>query len=266
MIALIPMAGEGSRFQQEGYTTPKPLLDVLGKPMVIQAAASLPVADQYIFICRAFHIAEYHIDQALRQYYPEAEIITVDALTEGQASTCLLAKDLINNNQELLIGASDNGMQYDRARFNEATKDVDCLVFTFRNNVTVVPKPQQYGWVAVDEDLVATKVSVKVPISPDPIHDHAVVGAFWFKNGSLFVDAAERMIEKNRRVNNEFYVDECINEVIEAGYRVKVFEIDQYVCWGTPNDLRTFMYWESFFRQESFHPYSGPSPVTTVEG
>lgn len=257
MITLIPMAGEGSRFKAEGYTTPKPLIPVLGKPMVVQAAESLPVADDYIFICRAFHISEYGIDQHLKAHYPEAKIITVDALTEGQASTCLLAKDLINNDQALAIGASDNGMQYDMAAFEAATKDADCLVFTFRNNVTVVPKPQQYGWVAVDQTGKATKVSVKVPISDNPIRDHAVVGAFWFRKGSLFVEAAEKMIARNRRVNNEFYVDECINELIEAGYNVRAFEVDKYVCWGTPNDLRTFEYWEHFFRSENFHPYKG---------
>lgn len=257
MIALIPMAGEGSRFKAEGYETPKPLIHVLGKPMVIQAAESLPKSDRYIFICRSFHISEYQIDKHLKDYYPQAEIITVDQLTEGQASTCLLAKDLVNTDEPLLIGASDNGMQYDMSRFEAEAQDADCFVFTFRNNVTVVPKPKQYGWVAVDDQGNATKVSVKVPISDNPIKDHAVVGAFYFKKGSLFVEAAERMIAKNRRVNNEFYVDECINEVIEAGYKVKAFEIDYYICWGTPNDYRTFNYWESFFRQESWHPYNG---------
>jgi dTDP-glucose pyrophosphorylase len=255
MIALVPMAGEGARFKAEGYTVPKPLIEVLGKPMVVQATASLPPADNHIFICRSFHIAEYQIDQALYQYYPNADILIVDHLTEGQASTCLIAKDYINNNKPLLIGASDNGMQYDLNRFYTETEKADCLVFTFRNNVTVVPKPQQYGWVAVDADNFATKVSVKVPISDSPLKDHAIVGAFWFREGKVFVDAAERMIAKNRRVNGEFYVDETINEVIEAGYKVKVFEIDQYICWGTPNDLRTFFYWEEFFKKETFHPY-----------
>lgn len=255
MITLIPMAGEGSRFKAEGYTTPKPLIEVLGKPMVVQATDSLPASDKKIFICRSFHIAEYGIDKHLKDHYPEASIITVDQLTEGQASTCLLAKEHINVEESLAIGASDNGMQYDAAAFEAATQDADCLVFTFRNNVTVVPKPQQYGWVAVDENGRATKVSVKVPISEKPINDHAVVGAFWFKHGKLFVEAAEKMIAKNRRVNNEFYVDECINELIEAGYVVKAFEIDKYICWGTPNDLRTFEYWQEFFSKEKFHPY-----------
>lgn len=250
------MAGEGARFKNEGYKTPKPLLSVLGKPMVVKATESLPPADKYLYVCRYFHITEYGIDREIQNYYPEATVITVDKLTEGQASTCLLARDYINTEESLIIGASDNGMLYSEQQFLEASQEADCLVFTFRNNVTVVPKPQQYGWVAVDEHNNATKVSVKVPISDKPLEDHAVVGAFWFRQGRFFVEAAERMIAKNRRINGEFYVDECINELIEAGLKVKVFEIDYYVCWGTPNDLRTFEYWESFFSQADFHPYS----------
>jgi dTDP-glucose pyrophosphorylase len=247
MNILIPMAGAGSRFQKEGYTIPKPLIPVDGTPMVIKATKALPKGDKHIFICRDFHISEYKIEVELKKYYPEANIITVDKLTEGQASTCLFAETLINNKEELCIGASDNGMIYENARFEEAKKNSDCLIFTFRNNVTVVPKPKQYGWVATDAENNATKISVKIPVSDNPIKDHAIVGAFWFKEGSYFVEAAHQMIAKNRRVNGEFYVDECINDLISSGKKVKVFEIDYYICWGTPDDLKTYEYWENFF-------------------
>jgi hypothetical protein len=147
----------------------------------------------------------------------------------------------------LVIGASDNGMIYDRSNFEHASKDADAIIFTFRNNPAVLEKPQAYGWVKVDDDLCVERVSVKVPISQDPMKDHAVVGTFWFKTGKLFVDAAEHMIAANTRINNEFYVDECMNDLLELGYKVKVFEIDHYVCWGTPNDYKTFNYWNEFF-------------------
>ena len=250
MNILIPMAGAGSRFQKEGYVIPKPLILVQGTPIVVQATRALPVGERHIFICRDFHVSEYNIGVKIKDFFPEADIITVDKLTEGQASTCLLAKRLIDNEEELCIGASDNGMIYDKNAFEESKKEADCLVFTFRNNVTVVPKPQQYGWVMVDQENNATRISVKIPISSNPIKDHAIVGAFWFKKGKYFVEAADNMIEQNRRINNEFYVDECINDLITLGRKVKVFEIDYYIGWGTPDDLRTFEYWESFFNRK----------------
>ncbi|SFC17377.1 Nucleotidyl transferase [Flexibacter flexilis DSM 6793] len=241
------MAGEGSRYKQEGYTTPKPLIEVMGVPMVVRAAQSLPKADHYIFVCRDFHITEYQIDKELKKWFPNSTVIAIDYLTEGQASTCLLAKEYINNDEPLVIGASDNGMIWEETAFAKTFEASDAQVWTFRHNVTVVPKPEQYGWVAVDNEQNATKVSVKIPISDNPLQDHAVIGAFSFKKGSDFVKAAESMIAKNRRIKGEFYVDELMNELIESGQKVKAFEADKYICWGTPDDLRTFQYWEGFF-------------------
>jgi NDP-sugar pyrophosphorylase family protein len=247
MIALIPMAGAGSRFAEQGYTTPKPLLPVLGLPMVVNAAKALPKSEKYVFVVRDFQIKEYAIDQHLKSFFPNSDIVELDHLTEGQAVTCLMAKDLINTSEPLVIGASDNGMIYDRDKFEQISKEADAIIFTFRNNPAVLEKPQAYGWVKVDDNLDVNQVSVKVPISQNPMKDHAVVGTFWFKSGNIFVEAAEHMIAANTRINNEFYVDECMNDLLSLGYKVKVFEIDHYVCWGTPNDYKTFNYWNEFF-------------------
>ena len=248
MINLIPIAGEGKRFKDQGYKIPKPLILVSGKPMIIMAADSLPKTDKWIFICRKEHIKDYGIDKILNNKFNNASFI-IDNLPQGQASSCLLAKDLINNNEELTIGACDNGMVWDKNKFDKLRSGADCLVWTFRNNVAVKKKPQAYGWVIIDEENNVLKTSVKIPISDNPLKDHAIVGTFWFKKWQIFIEAVENMIRKNIRVNNEFYVDSVINEIVEAGYRVKVFEVEKYVCWGTPEDLKKYQYWESFFRK-----------------
>lgn len=249
MISLIPMAGAGSRFTEAGYATPKPLLPLLGKPMVVKAAEALPESDQYIFIVRDYQIEDYQIDQHLQTHFPGCIIKVLDHLTEGQAVTCMHAKAEIDNEKPLCIGASDNGMIYDRSIFDIACMDADALIFTFRNNPAVLAKPTAYGWVRTSAGNVVEQVSVKVPISQTPMNDHAVVGTFWFREGRMFTEAAEHMISRNKRINNEFYVDECMNDLIELGYKVKVFEIEHYVCWGTPLDYETFGYWEAFYNK-----------------
>jgi hypothetical protein len=95
-----------------------------------------------------------------------------------------------------------------------------------------------------------------VPISDTPIKDPVVVGTFYFKKAKTFFEAARAMIEKGIRVNGEFYVDTVINEVIASGAKVKAFEVDRYLCWGTPDELMTYTYWQRFFDSEGFHPYS----------
>ncbi|MCA8835234.1 MAG: nucleotidyltransferase [Proteobacteria bacterium] len=245
------MAGAGSRFEKAGYTTPKPLISVNEKPMVVCAIQDLPACKKTILIHQSKHIDADTLNAAISPYVDNISFINVDQLTQGQACTCLLARAHLDPQKSVLIGACDNGMIYDQSKFSKATEDSDCLVFTFRNNPTVVHKPQQYGWCDVDDTGMIKRMSVKRAISNNPIKDHAVVGAFWFKQSDIFTRAADKMIAENRRINNEFYVDELINDVIDLGYTVRVFEIDNYICWGTPDDLKTYQYWQTFWKAEN---------------
>ncbi len=238
------MAGAGSRFVEKGYVLPKPLLPIGQKPMVVAATLMLPLADKHIFIIRKEHALEAKIDDSLLEYFPSSTIIELDYLTQGQASTCLLSKPVLDLNQELIIAACDNGMLYDIEKFEDLKTCSDAIVFTFRNNQSVLAKPEAYGWIKVSGDKVVN-ASVKKPVSNNPMSDHAIVGAFWFKKASYFTDAAEKMIAENRRINGEFYVDECINDLLAMNLNVRVFEIKRYLCWGTPEDYENYINHES---------------------
>jgi bifunctional N-acetylglucosamine-1-phosphate-uridyltransferase/glucosamine-1-phosphate-acetyltransferase GlmU-like protein len=257
-INLIPMAGRGQRFVNEGYQTLKPLIEVSGKPMVIQASQCLPSAGTRIFVCLKEHCEQYPIEKEIHQYYPQAQVIKIDHLTEGQACTCELGlqqtKDL---DRPLLIGTSDNGLIWNQQKYNQliAEGDVDCVVWSFRHHPASARHPQMYGWIKTGKDGVIESVSVKQPISSDPFEDHAIVGTFFFRKARYFLDALHRLQKKNIRVNGEFYVDSCVNEIIHMGLKAKVFACEHYVGWGTPNDLRTFEYWQSFFHKNMEHPY-----------
>ncbi len=240
-VNLIPMAGEGIRFIDAGYTTPKPLIDINGLPMVIRAAKCLPDADQWIFICREHHIKKTNIDKILIHHFPKALILSVDHLTDGQASTCLLARKYLMEDDQLTIGTCDNGMDYDSEKFNRLFNNNDAIVWTFRGNSSVLYNPKMYGWVNVNQSKKATGISCKVPISDTPIKDHAIVGTFSFKKASYFLEYADKLIKKNKRVKNEFYLDSVMDECIIEGNNVITFEINNYVCWGTPQDLEVYL-------------------------
>ena len=77
-----------------------------------------------------------HVNKEIKNHYLDAQFIVIDELTEGQAATCLFAKDEINNNEELIIGACDNGMIWEEKVLFEKN-EADCMVWSFRNNVTV---------------------------------------------------------------------------------------------------------------------------------
>ena len=250
--ALVPMAGEGQRFKDEGYKTVKPLIEVSGEPMIAAAAGSMPKMSRYVFVCRDSHLKSYPLEASLKQHFgADTAVISVDHLTEGQACTCLLAKDKLDPSKPLMIGACDNGMVWDEAAFAaiEADANVDFVVWTFRGYAGAKRKPQAYGWVDADAQGHIKAVSVKKAISETPGKDPGVIGAFWFRKASMFVDNAESLIRQNRRVNNEFYADSVINVALESGLKGRIFDVKRYLCWGTPDDLRTWEYWEGHFKR-----------------
>lgn len=263
-ITLIPLAGHGSRFAKAGYNDPKPLINVSGKPMIIQAAKSLPNSENHIFVTLKDHLKKYPLEKTLKNEYPNSKIIAIKEVTKGQAITCSLGLKDLDVNASLLIAATDNGMIYDKNKYQKLIEDenVDAIVFTFRHHVSSKNNPYMYGWVKTDSNNNAKSVSVKLPISKDPFNDHAIVGTFYFKKVTYFNQALQSLLDKDIKVNGEYYVDSLIGELIELGLNVKVFEIEDYIGWGTPDDYNTFVYWQSFFNKVSWHPYSLEKDIT----
>jgi len=265
-LTIIPLAGRGSRFVKMGYRTPKPLIEVSGKPMIVQAANSLPNTQNKIFVTLQEHIDSFPLEKILRNNFNISKIIPISEVTEGQAITCRLGLKGVDNNSSLIVAATDNGMLYDPLSYQKLLDDksVDAIIFTFRNHISTKNNPEMYGWVKTNGDF-AEDVSVKSPVSNDPFNDHAIVGTFYFRKVDFFNKALDSLISKKLKVNGEYYVDSLMGELINLGYKVKVFEIEDYICWGTPNDYETFVYWQSFFSKVNWHEYSLEKDSTVKE-
>lgn len=253
---LVPMAGAGQRFRDAGYTEPKPLIAVSGRPMAVQAAADLPFAPRTRFILRRDLPSLEAITAALAQGVPGCETVLLDRLTDGQARTCLEGLDGLDLDQPLTIGACDNGVLFDADAFADlmAEGGPDVLVWGVRGHPAAKRRPTSYGWIDAGEDGSIRGVAVKEPLS-DPATDPIVIGAFTFRRARDFVAAAERMIGREARVNGEFYIDTCINDAAALGLDCRLFEVAHYLGWGTPDELRTFEYWQSCFHKWAQHPY-----------
>jgi NDP-sugar pyrophosphorylase family protein len=257
---IVPMAGLGQRFANEGYELTKPLIPVSGTPMVAQATHDLPPAEQHVFVVRSDMHGYEDVSIELKRLYPMALIKTIDCVTEGQACTALiglvaLEKALGNVPGPITIGACDNGALYDANAFGKLVEnpDVDVIVWGVRGFPNAVRHPKMFGWIDATEGIISS-ISVKTPLD-NPAFDPIVLGTFTFRRAEDFRRAVEHLIARDGRINGEFYIDSCINDAIELGLRCHLFEVDSYLCWGTPNDLRTFEYWQSCFHKWPSHPY-----------
>ena len=253
---LMPMAGLGKRFSEAGYATPKPLIPVSGLPMAVQATRDLPAAPATRFVLRRDLPERETVEAELARSVPGGSVRALDGLTDGQARTCLLGLDGLDLDAPLTIGACDNGLLYDAGVFARLIDDADTdvLVWVARGHPQAIRRPEMFGWVDADAGGLIRGVSVKTPLA-DPAADPIITGAFSFARGRDFVAAAERMIGRNARINGEFYVDTAIGDAVALGLRCRIFEIDHYLGWGTPDDLKTFEYWQSCFHKWPSHPY-----------
>jgi HAD superfamily hydrolase (TIGR01509 family) len=229
---LVPMAGAGSRFAQQGYTFPKPLIEVNGKPMIQVVVENLNIEAHYIFIVQQEHYEKYNLKYLLNLIAPDCDIVQVTGITEGAACSTLLAKEYINNDAPLVMANSDQYVEWNsnECMYAFTADEIDGGILTFE---ATHPK---WSYARVGDDGFVSEVAEKKVIS-----NEATVGIYYWKKGSDYVKYAEDMIAKDIRVNNEFYVCPVFNQAIEDGKKIKVKRINQMWGIGTPEDLEVFL-------------------------
>lgn len=244
---VVPMAGHGSRFANAGFTVPKPLIPVGGRPMIQWIIENIRPrrAHQFTFICLAEHLEKNpEVPAELKRICPGCDIVPVRTVTEGAACTVLLAKDRINSDDPLMIANSDQIVDLDVNDYLAAgdAPDVNGLIMTFWSDH---PK---WSYCRMRPDQSVSEVVEKQVVS-----NEATVGIYNFRHGRDFVRAAEAMIAKNLRVNGEFYVAPAYNQLIAE--RAKVITVKtgkEYAGMyglGIPEDLEFFKTTEYYRRR-----------------
>lgn len=231
---LILAAGGGKRFKECGYDLPKPLIDVGGMSMLNRVfySNSRNRRFNHYFAVQKEHIEKYQIDQHIRSFCGDAMFIEVDGLTEGACVTALLAKEYIDNDDELIIYNSDQLVEFNPNKFrsymDHTNSDVGILTFRDTN-----PK---WSFCEIGQDGYVKRVVEKEPIS-----DVATCGFYWWRYGSDFVRSAEQMIAEDNRTNGEHYLVPSIGYLIKEGKKVSIFDVDEMIGLGTPSDLHNYL-------------------------
>jgi len=235
MNIIIPMSGQGSRFKNAGYTFPKPLIEVRGKPMIQVVVDNLncdPNYCKFIYIVQESHYNDYNLKYLLNLMTPGCEIVRTSSMTEGSTCSVLLAREFIDNDTPLLMANSDQFLEWNNHEFiyGMISSGVDGGISTFN---AIHPK---WSFAKIDNDGFVTEVAEKKPIS-----DIATTGIYYWKKGSDFVKYADQMISKNIRTNGEFYICPVFNEAIADGKKIRVSHCKKMWGVGVPEDLETFL-------------------------
>lgn len=263
MIIVVPMAGRGSRFLEAQhlnpeYANPKPLISIKGKPMVQWALESLPFVHlpqrpvrtkkirvsptKLVFICRRDHEDDFEISKSLKKIFSDyINVLFVDQITRGAAETVLLAKNIIDTDEDIIVSDSDHffdGMNLYRAILK---KDAET------SGIIPVFKPPdsdpKWSFTLFGKRRVAVAVGEK-DAELAGRGAYANIGAYYFSRGRIFVEETESMIRDGDMYGNEgkkeFYVAPIYNRLIKRGYRIKVAVTPCMWGLGTPKDIEYF--------------------------
>jgi len=237
VTVVIPMAGRGERFSKEGFETPKPLIEINGRPMIDWAVASLDIQDaDYVFLTREYsdEMLNERLNSTLRRLQADCKIHSIDHVTEGPACTALLSEPYVDPESNLIILNCDQIMSWNGTYFISSclASPYDGIVVTYDETS---PK-NSYAKVDAKGDVI--QVAEKQVISNIGLN-----GIHFWRKASFFFESAKRMIENGERHNNEFYIAPSYNQMIKEGQRVGIFHIpkSQNIAVGVPSDLEQFL-------------------------
>lgn len=241
--AIVPMCGRGTRFSKAGYTLPKPLLPIGDRPMFAAVVDCLPKHNKNVFVCSEEH------EDAVRNEYPRAKVKSIDFVTEGFAESCELAIGMIDEDSPIIISPCDNGVSYDEQLFLDMVSDKENDVIFWVTTGAQAPavNPAMYTWVYVDEDGLVQDMVYKEEPTTDLRTTPVSIGIMYFRKAKYLLEGLNKNREQNMRPMGELCMDSVAHQLAMNNYRVKVFDVDHYACWGTPDDYKTDQFWREHF-------------------
>lgn len=237
---VMPMAGEGSRFANAGWTTPKPLIELNGQPLFKHAISSV-ISDgieiKYSFIVRQEHIEKYSIDKGIKSFLPKANVFSVMKTTRGAVETCLIAESAIADDDAVIV--MDCDLEFRSVKFIEIIKTIlNQSVEEAKGGALVsfesdLPK---YSYAEIDNNGLVVRTAEKEVIS-----NHALCGAYFFSTGKRFKEVAHQLLNEPEFKKPEYYVSLLYNYLLASGEKVQLAGMEEYYSYGTPEELQKYL-------------------------
>lgn len=238
---IMPMAGEGSRFLKEGWTTPKPLIQLNGKELFLRAISSIEIPSveiKYSFIVRQEHIDRYNIDKGIKKILPDAKIFAVQKTTRGAVETCLMARKAITTDDAVLV--MDCDLEFRSQGFNALLKEILSQPVEIVNGGALVSfnsDEPRYSYAEVNDEGIVIRTAEKEVIS-----NHALCGAYFFSSAKCFLFAADSLMHEANFSKPEYYVSLLYNYLLQRGETVRLAKMEEYYSYGTPEELKRYVY------------------------
>ena len=231
---IVPLGGSSELFTNAGHFYPKPLIEIMGKPMVqlVIENASISVPHQFIFIIKEEDAVRFHIDNTLKLLSPGCEIIKLKKATKGGLCSVLMGIDRIADDDSILVINGDQVIDEDFDSIYKYWKDnnADAGIVTFKS---VHPR---WSYARIEDG------SVVQTAEKNPISQHAIAGYYYFDKAATFFECAYQSILNDVQFEGSYYISPVMNEYVLRNKTVLNYKIEteQYHSFYSPHLLQEF--------------------------
>lgn len=244
---IIPMSGLGKRFLKEGYKLPKPLIQVLGKPIIAHVLEMFDGWDDVLFIVNKDHLQNKDLDMEhiLLGLKPSGKIVPIESHNYGPSFAIYQAKESVSKDRPVVVNYCDFAGEFDLQEYEKQLQNNDSVLLTYSGFHPHMLRSNKFAYVKKSPEGVVIDIKEKESYTDNPMSEYASAGSYGFKNGSLLIDAIEKQMRTQMSLNGEFYTSLTLKPILENGFRVVDVEMRKFFQWGTPEDLADFEYWSN---------------------
>ncbi|MCD4830513.1 MAG: NTP transferase domain-containing protein [Anaerohalosphaeraceae bacterium] len=251
MKIIIPMAGHSRRFKQAGYERPKPFIMIDGRPVIELVCQMFSPEDKFIFICNKEHLANDEYLKILKSIVRNYQIIEIDPHEYGPTYSVLQAADYIGDeNEPIIINYCDFLMQWNYRHFLLKAAQHDGAIPVFRGLHPASYGDTYYAYIKANEKLEMIELREKASFTNDRISEFASTGTYYIDSWKTFVIYANKLMETSLESNVEYYCSLLFNYMVRDGKNICLFEVDKFICLGTPSDIEEYIFWAEYFLKD----------------
>lgn len=251
MKVIIPMAGHSRRFKEMGYDVPKPFIAIDDKTMIERVCQMFAPTDEFVFICNKEHLVVEEHRKILEQAVRKCHIVEIEPHEYGPVHSVLQARERITNeNEPIIITYCDFTMQWNYRQFLLKASLYEGAVVVFRGFHPASMGDTYYGYIKEDSNLEMIGLREKQPFTDNRMDEFAATGVYYFESWKTFYEYANQMISEGEKVSNEYHCSLILNYLVRDNKKVVLFEVDKFICWGTPNDLQEYQFWSEYFAKD----------------
>ena len=243
------MAGHSRRFQAAGYHIPKPFIPIDGKLMIERVCRMFSSHDEFIFICNRDHLrAEPAYREILANIAPLTHIVDIPPHELGPVYSALAADEYMRDEEPVIITYCDFTMSWNYKRFLQKAAMYEGAIPVFRGFHPASFGDTYYCYVRTNEELEMIELREKQPFTQDRTAEFASTGVYYLDSWGLFKQYAQEIMERGEKVAAEYYASLVFPPMVRDGKSVCVYEVEKFICWGTPADLEEYLFWSEYFQ------------------